>query len=315
LLPLGSSVCPAYNSVPVPASQTPSANLEEGNVRLRAELQQILRENFGIEPTPITTLYQKPYPDYFDYVPYPQCFRIPDFGKFNGVDNKTTREHISQYLALLGEARNSDPIKVRLFPLSLTGTAFSWFSSLAPSSVLTWYHLEKKFHEHFYTGENELKLSHLTSVKQKHDESVTDYVKRFRDTKNRCYSLVISEKDMADLVLNGLRSHLKDKLEGFDFLTIGQVLQRALAHESWANETRETHRMSRTRMNLVGTNSNSDEESVVYTAEIVWPAKAKPYVCDDLKLVRKNWEEDLKCSFDVGKCDKIFDALVKEKII
>jgi hypothetical protein len=37
---------------------------------------------------------------------------------------------------------------------------------LAPNSIHTWFHLEKKFHEHFYTGDNELKLSHLTSVKQ-----------------------------------------------------------------------------------------------------------------------------------------------------
>ena len=72
-----------------------------------------------------------------------------------------------------------------------------------------------------------LKLSHLTSVRQKHDESVTDYVKRFRDTKNRCYSLVITERDMADLVLNGLRTHLKEKIEGYEILRVNQVLQRA----------------------------------------------------------------------------------------
>ena len=93
---------------------------------------------------------------------------------------------------------------MRLFPLSLTGTAFSWFSSLPAGTITIWYYLEKKFHEHFYSGDNELKLSHLTSVKQKHDESVTDSIKRFRDTKNRCYSLVITEKDMANLVLSGL---------------------------------------------------------------------------------------------------------------
>ena len=78
-------------------------------------------------------------------------------------------------------------------------------SALPYSSINTWFHLEKKFHKHFYSGDNELKLSHLTSVRQKHDESVADYVKRFRDTKNRCYSLVITERDMADLVLNGDR--------------------------------------------------------------------------------------------------------------
>ena len=70
-----------------------------------------------------------------------------------------------------------------MFPLSLSGTAFSWFSALAPNSVQTCSQLERKFHEHFYNGDNKLRLYHLTSVKQKHDELVADYIRRFRDTK------------------------------------------------------------------------------------------------------------------------------------
>jgi hypothetical protein len=61
---------------------------------------------------------------------------------------------------------------------------FSWFSTLPLGSILTWAHLEQRFLDHFYSGENELKLSHLTLVKQQHDESVVDYIKRFGDTKN-----------------------------------------------------------------------------------------------------------------------------------
>ena len=62
----------------------------------------------------------------------------------------------------------------------------------------------------FFNGDNELRLCHLTSVKQKHDESVAEFVRRFRDTENRCYSLVISEKNLAELAHNGLRSHVKE---------------------------------------------------------------------------------------------------------
>jgi hypothetical protein len=125
-----------------------------------------------------------------------------------------------------------------LFSLLLTDTTFSWFSALLPGSVLAWYDLENKFHEYFYSRDNDLKLSHLTSVKKKQDESVTDYVKRFRETKNHGNSSVISENDMAELVLSGLWLYLKENLKGFDFLTVGQVLQKALAQESRANESR-----------------------------------------------------------------------------
>jgi hypothetical protein len=100
-----------------------------------------------------------------------------------------------------------------MFPLSLSGTTFTCFTSLAPNSVFTWAQLEQKFHEYFYSGDNEIRLSHVTIVKQKHNESTAEYIRRFRDTRNRWFNLNISAKDIADLAYSGLTSHLKDKLE------------------------------------------------------------------------------------------------------
>ena len=141
---------------------------------------------------------------------------MPHFIKFNGDDNKCTFEHINQYLAQLGEAGSISELKVRLFSLSLTRTTFSWFSSLAPN-LGSWEQLEQKFNDHFFCKNYELKLSHLTSVKQMLDELVNDYIRRFRDKKNRCFNVNLNEKDLADLAFNGLRSHIKEKLEGCDF--------------------------------------------------------------------------------------------------
>jgi hypothetical protein len=36
-----------------------------------------------------------------------------------------------------------------MFPLSLSRTGFTWFTSLAPNSIFTWAQLEQKFHEYF----------------------------------------------------------------------------------------------------------------------------------------------------------------------
>jgi len=44
-----------------------------------------------------------------------------------------------------------------------------------------------------------------------HDESVNDYIRRFRDTKNQCFSVNITEKDLADLAFIGLCSHIKER--------------------------------------------------------------------------------------------------------
>jgi hypothetical protein len=136
-----------------------------------------------------------------------------------------------------GEASANNTLKLRMSPLSLSGTAFTWFTSLAPNSIFTWAQLEQKFHEYFYSFGTELRLSYLTAVKQKHNEHVTKYIRRFRDTRNQCFNLSIFDKDLADLAYSGLTPHLKDKLESHVFSDISQVLQRALDCESRAKES------------------------------------------------------------------------------
>jgi hypothetical protein len=71
-----------------------------------------------------------------------------------------------------------------MFPLSMSGTAFTWITSLAPNSIFTWAQLEQKFHEYFYSSDTELRLSHLPAIKQKHNEHAADYIRRLRDTRN-----------------------------------------------------------------------------------------------------------------------------------
>ena len=117
-------------------------------------------------------------------ISYPTGWRVPDFVKFSGDNNRPTWEHISQYIAQLGEAGSSKSLRVRLFSLSLTGMAFSWFSSLALNTIHSWDELEQKFHDYFYSGDNETKLTDLTSVRLGRDESIHEYFKRFKDIKN-----------------------------------------------------------------------------------------------------------------------------------
>jgi hypothetical protein len=110
---------------------------------------------------------------------------VSEFSKFSGEDGKTTLEHVDKFILQCGEASANDAFKLRMFPLSLFGTAFTWFTSLAPNSIFTWAQLEQKIHEYFYSRDTELRLSHLTAIKQKHNEHVTDYIRRFRDTRNQ----------------------------------------------------------------------------------------------------------------------------------
>jgi hypothetical protein len=188
-------------------------------------LATILCESFDIEPKGRGHVYQKPYLDYYDQLPYHRGYGVPEFSKFSGEDDKTTLEHVGQFILQCGEASANDALKLRMFPLSLSGTAFTWFTSLAPISIFTLAQLEQKFYEYVYFGDTKLRLSHLTAIKQKHNESIAEYIRRFRDTRNQYFNLNISDKDLADLTYSRLTPHLKEKLESHIFFDVSQVLQ------------------------------------------------------------------------------------------
>jgi hypothetical protein len=57
-------------------------------------------------------------------------------------DRKTTLEHVGQFILQCGEASANNDLKLRMFSLSLSATAFTWFTSLAPNSISTWAQLE-----------------------------------------------------------------------------------------------------------------------------------------------------------------------------
>jgi hypothetical protein len=111
----------------------------------------------------------------------------------------------------------TDVHKIRMFSLPLTGAAFNWFTSLPPNLIDSWVRLEQKFHNYFYNGEVELRFSDLTSLRQKYTETISDYLRRFREIRNRCYNLTAAEKDLADLAFAGLTPYLTDKLDGQEF--------------------------------------------------------------------------------------------------
>jgi hypothetical protein len=54
-------------------------------------------------------------------------------------------------------------------------------------------------------------------------------------------------------------------------------------------------------MHLVERDSFDDESTDVYTAELVWPMKAKSSTCSSLQPVQKNRPKEVKFTFNVAK--------------
>ena len=112
----------------------------------------MMKNQFGLKPKGLTFSYKCPYLELYDLVALPTNYRLLEFAKFTGQDSTSTIEHISRYLTQLGEASVEDAHRVCFFSLSLSGPAFTWFSSLPVNSIANWADLEKKFHTYFYTG-------------------------------------------------------------------------------------------------------------------------------------------------------------------
>ena len=88
---------------------------------------------------------------------------------------------------------------------------------------------------------------------------------------------------------------------------------KVLVLEFKLKNAKDTYKPHRSNTHLLDHDSDSsdDESKEMYAAEFVWPSKAKPGSVPSLKPIQKNRQEELKFTFDVSKCDRIFDELLK----
>jgi hypothetical protein len=108
---------------------------------------------------------------------------------------------------------------------------------------------------------------------------------------------------------------LKDKMVGQDFGDVNQVLQHIVWCESHAREhkaygrLRENPNKDKSRVNLVEEDSVSEDDADICVAEWVDTPKDRPLACSFLKPSPGN-KDEIKFTFDVTKCDKLFDVLL-----
>jgi hypothetical protein len=68
--------------------------------KIREEMAELFLDSLRVSVARVAQSYQKPYDHQFDTVPYPQGERI---SKFSGESDRSTHEHVGQFLAHLGE--------------------------------------------------------------------------------------------------------------------------------------------------------------------------------------------------------------------
>jgi hypothetical protein len=125
----------------------------------------------------------------------------------------------------------SDPLWVRFFSQSLTGLAFGWYTSLGPDSIRTWKQLEEQFHIQYHSEAAEAGIADLAQVRQKRGQTIAEYIQRFREVKNLCYSTRITEKEAVKLASLGLAKLIKDIGFQVEFNSLAHLVQKLTSYE------------------------------------------------------------------------------------
>ncbi|XP_050919791.1 uncharacterized protein LOC127137365 [Lathyrus oleraceus] len=112
-------------------------------------------------------LYVSPLAEFILQAEAPRGMKVPKYIKFGGESGESTIEHVTRYLIESEDLAHNECLRVKNFPFSLTKVAFTWFTSLAPSSIDSWAKLEKKFHEQFYEGHSKINLAELSNIKRR----------------------------------------------------------------------------------------------------------------------------------------------------
>lgn len=142
-------------------------------------------------------------------------------------------DHTDGYNRLMNYYGHSDAAKCHMFAITLKKGAREWMMTLAANSIGSWTDLREKFHAWFGRNKRRGKVTtSLMQVKQKSDESLSQYVKRFREAVGIVAELnapkalgffttgldvVKSKKLMKDIMFNPPKdlSEAYDQAEGF----------------------------------------------------------------------------------------------------
>jgi hypothetical protein len=100
-------------------------------------------------------------------------------------DSSNSEEFIQVYQTVIEAAGGDDRVKTNFLPTALSGAARSWLIDLPEGSIHYWDQLCAMFIGNFQcTYECPSTTETLNTIKQKHDESLRDYVKRFYNDRN-----------------------------------------------------------------------------------------------------------------------------------
>ncbi|VFQ89217.1 unnamed protein product [Cuscuta campestris] len=111
--------------------------------------------------------------------PNPQGFKIPFVKRYDGESDP--QEHINSYVQVMIAVDASDALMCRCFLQTVDSKVADWVNHIPAGSIRTWDELGLRFLEHFAGNCRPKKhFTHLASVRQKHGESLKNFLIRWR---------------------------------------------------------------------------------------------------------------------------------------
>ena len=77
--------------------------------------------------------------------------------------------------------------------------------------------MEEKFHQYFYSSFMEKNIGDLVDLRQRNSELGVQYLQRFREVRNQCYTLALTEDELICIAIRGLQPTLKEKVTRIEF--------------------------------------------------------------------------------------------------
>lgn len=164
---------------------------------------------------------------YLDHVAaskWPKDYKPIKFTTFSGEGSEDATIHIFRFLGECGPYGSNRNLKLRVFGSSLSGSALTWYTKLAPRFVPDWA-TRRQYSELLLVSyvESDVDLSSLTSMYQQPTEISVDFLKRFKIQHAKCKSPII-EADNIAIAIKVLEHMQRTKHHNMRFASMANLM-------------------------------------------------------------------------------------------